>query len=477
MQQPDYSYTFDDMNDRPSQVQRLNHRTGERQTASVLVDDQQLSLKRQRLLTAELADCVDLAVAVAVADRLSIRKADRPCHIHIRLPMRHPEVFGDMQTLKQLQDTLYWYTHDHWSFAFPARSQSGRLAERQPSLFSPPSDHMVEIALWSGGLDSLAGVYHNLQLTPSTHYILLGTGANTIIHNIQQRVAGLVEDLFPGRTTLVQLPYRLDDTKDLPKHSLQRARGFVFLLLGAVCATLEGQHTLSVYENGIGAINLPFSDAEVGLDHSLSVHPVSLLRMGEWMTRVLGSAFAFRNPFLFQTKAQICEVLAASPAFRLLISSTFTCDRPHREVPMQCGYCSSCLLRRQSLAALGVEDPTPYVATTAEDFEGREPRSSDSDYLRAMLSQVTSLHQCLATAAPWECLSTRYLSLVEIADEMSGWEGMPRPVVIERLVQLYQRYVLEWEPERVRLAVSRGLFWRQETAEVSATTTEDLKGD
>jgi hypothetical protein len=476
MQQLDYTYTFDDIGDQPSRVQCLNHRTGELQTATVLVDDQQLSLKRQRLLTAQLADCVDLAVAVAVADRLSTRKADRPCRIHISLPTRHLEVFGDVQVLKQLQDTLYWYTHDHWSFTFLARSQYGRFAERQPSLFSPPSDQPVEIALWSGGLDSLAGVYHNLRLTPSIHYILLGTGANTIIHNIQQRAAGLVEDLFPGRTTLVQLPYRLDDTKDLQKHSLQRARGFVFLLLGAVCASLEGQHTLSVYENGIGAINLPFSDAEVGLDHSLSVHPVSLLRMGEWVTRVFGTTFAFRNPFLFQTKAQMCEALVTSPAFRPLASSTFTCDRPHREVPMQCGYCSSCLLRRQALAALDVEDPTPYIVT-AEPLDGREPRSSDSDYLRAMLSQVTSLRQYLATAAPWERLSERYLSLVEIADEMNGWEGMPRPVIIERLVQLYERYVQEWKPERVRLAVSRGLFWRRETAGISATITEELKGD
>jgi 7-cyano-7-deazaguanine synthase in queuosine biosynthesis len=457
MQQPDYTYTFDDMSDRFSQVQCLNHRTQELQTAYALVDDQQLTLKRQRLLLAQLADCVDLAVAVAVADRLSIRKADRPCRIHISLPTRHPEVFGRPHLLKQLQNMLYWYTHDHWSFAFPARSRYGRFAERQPSLFPPFPDQPIEVALWSGGLDSLAGVYHNLKLTSSTHYVLLGTGANTIIHNTQQRVARLVEDLFPGRTTLVQLPYQLDGTKDQQKHSLQRARGFVFLLLGAVCASLEGQQTLSVYENGIGAINLPFCDAEVGLDHSLSVHPVSLLRMGELVTCVLGTPFAFRNPLLFQTKAQMCEALATSSAFSRLVSSTFTCDRPHREHPMQCGYCSSCLLRRQALAALDVEDPTPYTATT-EPLDGRGHRPSDGDYLRAMLFQVASLRQCLATTAPWEHLSERYLSLLEIVDEMNGWEGMPRLAIIEHLVQLYERYVLEWESERVRMAVNRGLF-------------------
>ncbi len=33
------------------------------------------------------------------------------------------------------------------------------------------------------------------------------------------------------------------------------------------------------------------------------------------------------------------------------------------------------------------------------------------------------------------------------------------------------------QPERVRLAVSRGLFWRRETTDISTTTTEALKGD
>jgi len=44
-------------------------------------------------------------------------------------------------------------------------------------------------------------------------------------------------------------------------------------------------------------------------------------------------------------------------------------------------------------------------------------------------------------------------------------------------VQLYERYTLEWEPESVRLEVSRGLFWGRETADISATLTEELKGD
>jgi len=471
MPQLDYTYIFDDLSDGYTSVQWNHHRAHQpSHTFRVFVDDQQFYWKRQHHLSALLADCVDLAIAVAVADRLSIRRDHRPCHVHVCLPVRHPEIFGCSPTLQHLQDILYWYTHDQWSFDFPPRCKYGRLAERQPFLFPGPCDPCTEVALWSGGLDSLAGLYYKLKNeASSTRYVLFGTGANTYIHSKQYEAAEAIGSLFPGRTTLVQLPIRLDDTKEMRKHTLQRSRGFVFLLLGAVCAALEGQQALSVYENGVGAINLPFCDAEVGLDHSLSVHPVSLLRMGEFVSRLFDAPFAFQNPFLFQTKAQMCAALTTSSTFDSLVSSTFTCDRPYREQPQQCGSCSSCLLRRQALAVLNVEDPTPYIMTTAH-LHGRESRLSDSDYLRAMLLQVASLRSYLTAADPWESLSECYPSLLEIVDEMVGREAISRAALIERLVHLYKRYVGEWE-DRVYQVVRRGL------TEDPSKKTEVLKGD
>jgi hypothetical protein len=402
MSQPDYTFMFDDLSDGYTSVQWIHqHAHQPTQTFRVRVNDQQFHWKRhwerRYHLSPLLADCVDLACAIAVADRLSSRTRSRSCSILIRLPVRHPELLGGSPTLHHLQDILYWYTQDQWCFDFPPRSAYGRLAERQRTFLNPsPSDPPTEVALWSGGLDSLAGLYSQVKNgTASSQYVLFGTGANTFIQSRQRDAAQTIEALFPGRITLVQVPLWLDDTKEMRKHSLQRSRGFVFLLLGAVCAMLEGQQVLSVYEKGIGAINLPFTRAEVGLDHSLSVHPVSLIRMGEFITHLFGSPFTFRNPFLFQTKAQMCAPLTTSAAFERLVLSTFTCDRYLRERPQQCGRCSSCLLRRQAIAALNVEDPTSYSMTTAP-HHGHKSRISDSDHLRAMEAQVASLRSCLA---------------------------------------------------------------------------------
>src|SRR5205085_10815902 len=131
---------------------------------------------------------------------------------------------------------------------------------------------------------------------------------------------------------------------------IPRSRGFVFLLLGAVCALLEGKDELFVYENGIGAINLNYGSPEVGLDQSRAVHPISLIEMSHLVSNTLDAPFAFHNPFLFTTKAQMCEVFNRLPEQFLvqvnrLVSKTVSCDRRSR-IPkelMQCGCCSSCL--------------------------------------------------------------------------------------------------------------------------------------
>ena len=205
------------------------------------------------------------------ADRLSIRKASRSrrIRIHVVVPVRHPEILGSSQVSDQLSDILYWFTGDHWSFNFIRRTHGGRTAE--PQMTMPLADALSEpseVALWSGGLDSLAGLCNRLSAEPSWLLYFVGTGSNTILHSTQREVAVSLRDKFPGRIRLVQIPMRLDESTALRKEPSQRSRGFVFMLLGAACAYLAGKTTLHIYENGIGAINLPFRASEVGLDHT-----------------------------------------------------------------------------------------------------------------------------------------------------------------------------------------------------------------
>jgi hypothetical protein len=486
MERADYTYVFADLSDTLRAVTRIGRNTAASvpSTCKVAIDDSQLlSLRR---VPAEVADLIDLAVSVYVADRLSIRKAQRSRRIQVVVPVRRPEILGSSQVLSsqvsdRLSHILYWFTGDHWSFDFKRRTHDGRTAELQMTMpladdFSEPS----HVALWSGGLDSLAGLYNRLSAEPSGRYLLLGTGSNTILHSTQQQVAVRIREKFPGRIRLVQMPIRLDESTALRKEPSQRSRGFVFMLFGAACAYLAGKMTLHIYENGIGAINLPFRASEVGLDHTRSVHPLSLLYVSNLVTTLLGTRFRVENPFLFSTKAIMCQALIEAGCVDLAFE-TISCDRLHREKPMQCGYCSSCLLRRQALAVHGVEDQTCYIATarpmesqaswqlslllkpfkkfaTARSVESQALLWPKHAHRLAMLRQVEDLRALLSTQSPWCSFAQKYPEFANAVDRIAPYIGMAPEVMQEQLIRLYQTYVYEWDSDDVRDSIGEGLL-------------------
>lgn len=125
------------------------------------------------------------------------------------------------------------------------RALYGRSAEQPRLLPDANPSGPAEVALWSGGLDCLSGLCARLLAAPDadTRYVLVGTGSNSYMHKVQQRVAtaiaGMVVDL--ADVALVRVPIHLHNTGQRHKNGLMRSRGFTFLLIGAARALLEGQ--------------------------------------------------------------------------------------------------------------------------------------------------------------------------------------------------------------------------------------------
>jgi hypothetical protein len=448
MNELDYIYEFNDITNTGSAVGMTIPHTQEFHHLHVYINDSDFVYHRQCSLFPELiADFVDLAVSTCLADWLSKRKKDKPYKIRVILPVRHPEIFSGSRSLELLQAVLYWYTGDHWEFEFTPRAECGRLSERQLCI---GEDVPVEVALWSGGLDALAGLYNRISKTRSENFTLFGTGSSKHIIGVQQKLANKLKSNFGSRIKLIQLPFYINGARKVHKNEKLRSRGFAFVLLGAVCASLENQEELCIYENGIGAINLPFRASEVGLDHSRSVHPLSLLMMSELASLWLGTNFKIKNPFLLQTKAQMCEVFD-NDKDKHLIPQTVSCDSLTRQkgYQIQCGFCSSCLLRRQSLAVAGIEDRTKYVIT-----HSRPSRPSDRLHFRAMQCQVETLRSIINSDRPWYYLTKEYPVILDIADRLR--DSANDDHIKTNLLQLYGLYVNEWD--KVRHVVGKELL-------------------
>jgi 7-cyano-7-deazaguanine synthase in queuosine biosynthesis len=433
----DYIYRFGDITDQRSPGEKIDLRMGVAQPIRVRVDDAAFRYYAMPSVPPQLTDLVDIGLAIAAADRLSVRRSAMPCRIHIDLPIRHPEVFTHSSLLNRLSDVLFYYTEDQWSFSFRRRTTLGRATEVQIAL--PCHNESTEVSLWSGGLDSLAGLWIRARTRPDVPYVLVGTGSNTFIQHIQRHVAQQLRHTQPVAMDLIQVPLEVITASGQPKNRTQRTRGFVFLLLGAVDALLEGQDTLMVYENGIGALNLAYRDSEIGVDHSRAVHPLALIKMSDLVSQLLERPFRLQNPFLFWTKAEMCAFLRETAAEEL-VYQTSSCDsrqrKPHQ--PPQCGRCSSCLLRRQALAAAGIPDRTCYCWS---DFAAL----GDDTAFEAMHFQVATLRGLLSSDMPWIQLRTQFPALGTVADLWGHWSGEVRETVADRLVRLYRQYVHEWD--------------------------------
>ena len=109
-----------------------------------------------------LADLLDVTIALYVADRRSprsyygIRTGQR--RISVRIGVRHPDIWNDTEILEPLQVLLYWLTQDEWSLIFQTRKPQPILAEMEQFLFPDPAASPATVSLFSGGLDSLAGL-------------------------------------------------------------------------------------------------------------------------------------------------------------------------------------------------------------------------------------------------------------------------------------------------------------------------------
>jgi hypothetical protein len=429
-------------------------------TYSGMPSVQKFSASVESLLTlfcgdvpAVLEDLIDVAVTAYVTDRAIRRRPpsgesgsllwQRDLELHI--PVTEPDKWNQSVIKELLSDALGCLTEDRWKFSFHPRKHRRPLQR----VLCPPGSP-IKAALFSGGLDSLAGLAVDLENLRGETLLSVTCVTGRRLMNKQRKILRSLRKEHRDRFVPIIAPVRLVQTRKAynDNEPTQRARGFLFCILGAVAALLGGADELSIYENGVGAINLPLSEAQLGAQSSKATNPVALRKIEELISALLGRAFSLRLPYIFSTKGQMCEALSQT-AFKSLALDSISCDSFPLRIsgPEQCGICSSCLLRRQAL----------WTSKFREDLqEGRYRYDVFSESgLREvsklgpwwdMLGQVERFDGALGISKnPWASLTIEFPELMETADVLgsagSFSAGLP---VKQRLLALFKNYSREW---------------------------------
>lgn len=403
---------------------------------------EQVAKRAARPLTPIETDFAWLALAVYAADRFASRHpfgANGTSfwrrRIHVRVPMRERRLWLGVEP--KLVRALELLTEDDWTFDFSAE-RARCSVETQEYFCGFPRPDFQWVSLFSGGLDSLAGALHWI-LRKEGRGLLVSGHTHNRMRAAQQQLVEQLSNAFPDTIDNLDVHYGFPEKQE---HSgsepSQRTRAFVHVCLGALAALTVGGSRLFLFENGVGALNLPCDSAQIGSQNSQGTHPVFLSRMEDYVNGVFKRPFTIENPFAFTTKGQMLG-LPPLANHQALLHRSFSCDRfpnYHHRAP-QCGYCPSCLIRRLAFHASGLTDPGEGYSTDVRD-PIRPLRGSNSIALTKLSIQADTLANALAASRPWEALCATWPALFSAEREITS------PQFSNNVRALLQRHVVEW---------------------------------
>jgi hypothetical protein len=416
--------------------------------AGFFIDDAEIADQFSSVLDPMSADLLDIAVAVHMADRLALRTFYSSNHwsrrLELRICVRNPEVWGDAAMKPRLERLLQFLTEDKWALAFVKRQDGPRNSEVQSHLF-PRIEDGVELSLFSGGLDSFAGTAARIS-DCSRHIVLVSASPNPQQRFRQQEQVRILRQAFSDRISHVCIPYGMHRGDEFAQERSRRTRGFLFLALGGVTALFARCASLYLYENGLGAINLPYDESQIGTDNARSVHPRVLREIGDLLSIIGNRRFLVLNRSIYQTKSQMLKHEAIR-AVKGAVGLTFSCDgfpvrvRGHA----QCGFCTSCILRRYSLEAAGLtdEDSDGYL----QDWKSGNFRPTKHHLrgLRAMDWQVLRMKKCMASSDPWRATCFEFPELRAVVNDLCFAYDQTPDEVESQLLNLMRRHIADWQ--------------------------------
>ena len=290
---------------------------------SYWMGSERLSRAFCRPLSSGMADLLDVAMSIYAADRMSPRDfkdtSTGQRSIRVQAGVRNLGLWNSAEMTEQIRNLLYWLSEDEWSFQFTKRESVPSLAESKRFLFRLPPEQPVTVSLFSGGLDSLAGfAYHSRPASGGSYALVSGYTQDRLASQQRLQVRRIRsawrERLTSANTEIyhVAVPFGIIKSEGCREERGQRTRALVFLAIGILTALLADTDTLQVYENGIGALNLPLNETQLGVDNYRGVHPRSLIMAEKVFELALGQKVRIKNPCLFQTKAEMCAALSSA---------------------------------------------------------------------------------------------------------------------------------------------------------------------
>jgi hypothetical protein len=397
-------------------------------------------------------DLLEIAGYVYAADRMIGRGSNNTLEYHswsrelqFIIKVRDAIFWNKPEIRQAISSALTFVSGDKgYTFTF----EGGGIDIGQSSLFDDVNIPLQKkensiIALFSGGLDSLAGALEILTKSDKNLILISHRSNSTGVAKIQKGIHGLLDKDFPGR--IQYFPFFCNLHGERAVEETQRTRIFLYTAIAYSLSTLASEKEIHVFENGVTSLNFSKRADLINARASRTTHPKTLRLLEEFYSLIGGERRPIIHPFLFNTKTDILNKIKEAGKLTY-INSTISCTKTflkfqNNTQASHCGGCSQCVDRRFAAFASGLEEyDAIYDVDIAKDqINDPEYRTHAFDYVRAIvryneLTEFNFQHEMLS-------------EIVDIIPFLNG----SRPS--EKAVQIYN--LLKEHTGQVKHAISR----------------------
>ena len=297
---------------------------------------------------------------------------------HYHIPVRVPEFWDTPDVKLAMRQTLEFLTEDYYEFTFTGAAHAPAVQtflglEAATGKFSRPD----RLALFSGGLDSLAGVVRD-AIGEKSKLLLLNHRSNDKFSPLYETLfQQLAEKVHPR--PLSQVRVLINKHASLSVDYCQRARSCLFAAMGLTVAAILKLDELTCYENGVVSLNLPLCGQITGAKATRTTHPRvirGLEKLGQLLAGKKG--FQIHTPFFWHTKGDVVAEILKENCGPLIASSRSCAGTILRsKVKPHCGVCSQCIDRRIGVITNKADEFDPAGGYEIDVFSDTLPKVVD----------------------------------------------------------------------------------------------------
>jgi 7-cyano-7-deazaguanine synthase in queuosine biosynthesis len=276
---------------------------------------------------------------------------------------------------------------DTWSLKFQPghNTPSTGLFDKRP-FHVEVDENGLNVALFSGGVDSLAGALQLLE-SGKEKLILASHQASSSAKKTQRCLYEELNTQYPHRVKHYPFECNLQGKRAIDE--THRSRNFLFSSIAYALSTAYGQSDFYVFENGVTSINLHRREDLANSRASRTTHPQTIAKLQKFFSTIAEKPFKIFHPFLDKTKFDVMEyVCKVAPN---LLSSSVSCTRAPftKGDATHCGKCFQCIDRRiAAFAGEGqkLDNSGLYAFDILSEPLDPETKTVAIDYIRQAIS-------------------------------------------------------------------------------------------